>query len=685
MVAILPAMPENEENRISLKKACGMTPELKAFVLPAKWILKLAKGYANLAKKRQDAIEAITNLFGDPEALARYYVEPDCQNFNPANYPESGPDMVLKKPVFQKLAEFFSGDVFEADGSSQLFVLSDAGMGKSSLLVMLKLADLNAFWPKGYRCQLKKLGAETLADIAKMKERQRTILLLDALDEDPLAWGRIEDRIAELLQATKHFRRVIFTCRTQFFPIQQERSKFRDDRIKIAGFWCPTLYLSYFNEPKVRAYLKKRFRSSLWDMVLARDNARVGKAQDVLANMKTLSMRPMLLAHIEDLMDKEPLSSNEYLIYHAMVEAWLEREVRKDVYDGQPPSTEPLWSVCGELATRLQSERRREISEEELDRFMLESPALRRIKGVSLSGRSLLNKNSEGAYRFAHLSVQEFLAVHHVVHASDLDLGNPLEATDQMRRFLIAFLSWKKIPINPNWFKDLVQPSFTINLENAALKMAWVSLGVFSMGSPPTEQGRSDDEVQHKVAITEGFWLGETPVTQSQWQAVMGDNPSRFKGANRPVEYISWEDAQRFIAALNEREGREVYRLPTEAEWEYACRAGTTGPYAGDLNDMGWYDENSGGETRDVAQKQPNAWGLYDMHGNVWEWCSDWYGAYSGQDETDPRGPSSGSFRVVRGGSWSHWAGYCRSAFRDGSGPGYRGDGLGFRLLRMAR
>jgi len=297
----------------------------------------------------------------------------------------------------------------------------------------------------------------------------------------------------------------------------------------------------------------------------------------------------------------------------------------------------------------------------------------------------LLNKNSEGAYRFAHLSVQEFLAVHHVVHASDLDLGNPLEATDQMRRFLIAFLSWKKIPINPNWFKDLVQPSFTINLENAALKMAWVSLGVFSMGSPPTEQGRSDDEVQHKVAITEGFWLGETPVTQSQWQAVMGDNPSRFKGANRPVEYISWEDAQRFIAALNEREGREVYRLPTEAEWEYACRAGTTGPYAGDLNDMGWYDENSGGETRDVAQKQPNAWGLYDMHGNVWEWCSDWYGAYSGQDETDPRGPSSGSFRVVRGGSWSHWAGYCRSAFRDGSGPGYRGDGLGFRLLRMAR
>ena len=223
------------------------------------------------------------------------------------------------------------------------------------------------------------------------------------------------------------------------------------------------------------------------------------------------------------------------------------------------------------------------------------------------------------------------------------------------------------------------------------LEMVYIRPGTFTMGSPVTEQGRNDDEIQHTVILTEGFWLGKTVVTQAQWEAVMGGNPSKFKNAGRdaPVEQVSWDDAMQFCRKLTERErqaghlpeGHE-YTLPTEAQWEYACRAGTTGPFAGngDLDSMGWYNQNSGNTTHPVAQKQPNAWGLYDMHGNVWEWCRDWYGHYPGGSVTDPTGPSSGSDRVLRGGSWYSGAAYCRSADRYWFSPGDRYIILGFRL-----
>ena len=168
----------------------------------------------------------------------------------------------------------------------------------------------------------------------------------------------------------------------------------------------------------------------------------------------------------------------------------------------------------------------------------------------------------------------------------------------------------------------------------------------------------------------------------------MGSNPSQFKGSDRPVEHVSYDDALEFCRKLTAREraaGRlpsgYEYTLPTEAQWEYACCAGTSGDYAGSLDSMGWYDGNSGGQTHPVAQKQPNAWGLYDMHGNVWEWCRDWYaGSLPGGTVRDPVGPSSGSFRVRRGGSWSLAASICRSANRSRFGPGRRGISLGFRL-----
>jgi len=221
------------------------------------------------------------------------------------------------------------------------------------------------------------------------------------------------------------------------------------------------------------------------------------------------------------------------------------------------------------------------------------------------------------------------------------------------------------------------------------MKFVLIPAGTFMMGSPSDELGRLKDELQHKVTITKSFYLQSTEVTQRQWREIMSNNPSHFKdcGDNCPVEQVSWDDAQEFIVKLNEREGTDKYRLPTEAEWEYACRAGSTTRFCfGDdettLGEHAWYSNNSGLRPHPVGQKKPNAWGLYDVHGNVRERCQDRYGDYPSSPVTDPTGPSSGTFRVFRGGCWGFGARNCRSAFRDRNNPGYRHLNLGFRVAR---
>lgn len=209
-----------------------------------------------------------------------------------------------------------------------------------------------------------------------------------------------------------------------------------------------------------------------------------------------------------------------------------------------------------------------------------------------------------------------------------------------------------------------------------------IPTGTFMMGSPEYEYERSSDETQHRVTLTRPFEMMVTPVTQALWQAVMGNNPSHFKGPDLPVEEVSWEDVQDFIQKLNQMLGTDSLRLPTEAEWEYACRAGTTGARYGELDEVAWYKYNSDGETHPVRQKAPNAWGLYDMLGNVYEWCQDWYGSYQMGAVTDPMGPSTGSRRVIRGGSWHSDAGFVRAALRDYRSHDARNVRVGIRLAR---
>ena len=204
------------------------------------------------------------------------------------------------------------------------------------------------------------------------------------------------------------------------------------------------------------------------------------------------------------------------------------------------------------------------------------------------------------------------------------------------------------------------------------------------MGSPSNEPGRSSNETQHQVTISKPFYMQTTEVTQGQWKKVMGNNPSYFKncGDDCPVEAVSWNDVQKFIKKLNNMEGTDKYRLPTGAEWEYAARAGTQGARYGELDEVAWYNSNSGKNTHEVGQKRPNAWGLYDMLGNVWEWCQDWDGAYPSGSVTDPTGPSSGAYRVLRGGSWNSHAWNASAAHSNCSKQDLMSYILGFRLLR---
>ncbi len=237
-----------------------------------------------------------------------------------------------------------------------------------------------------------------------------------------------------------------------------------------------------------------------------------------------------------------------------------------------------------------------------------------------------------------------------------------------------------------------------------AIGMVRISAGEFLMGSPRYEKDRDRDEDRHQVTLSRGFLLSSTEITQDQWFGVMGTFPSRFEGGSRPVENITFAECIEFCNQLSQQEnltpvygqrGGEIfwnreasgYRLPTEAEWEYACRAGSQKRYTnGDLSDdlirVAWCRYNSTGQTQDVGQRLPNSWGLYDMHGNVWEWCWNWSEKYPTRFAVDPEGPDSGVGRVIRGGSWDNSLEACRSANHNSAKPGFHGGVLGFRVAR---
>ena len=238
------------------------------------------------------------------------------------------------------------------------------------------------------------------------------------------------------------------------------------------------------------------------------------------------------------------------------------------------------------------------------------------------------------------------------------------------------------------------EPEKKVLTNSIGMKLVLVKGGSFTMGGNPAREDTDGDERQFKATITKDYYIGMFECTQSQYAEVMGSNPSQFQGklvngstSNFPVEQVSWTDAVKFCKKLSElpkeRAAGRTYRLPTEAEWEYACRAGTQtvfcfGDDPGKLGEYAWFSGNGQGRTHAVGKKKPNAWGIHDMHGNAWEWCADWFDYYPRTAIVDPKGPPSGTDRVYRGGSWGYDPGYCRSANRTCTSADFRAEGFSF-------
>ena len=667
------------------------------------WLKPLVKKLATIRGGRRAELNKIGNIFGDPEVLARYYIEPKCQERNPAERDEDrDPEYETQEPAFQYLNKVLGREAPLPGGTRHLFILSGAGMGKTSLLLMLKLGHLSGFWPKGYDCLLLKLGEDTLGIVEAHQDRAHTVLLLDALDEDPLAWGNIENRLLTILQATENFRRVIISCRTQFFP-ETGADPFKvPGRVEVGGYVCPMKFLSLFDEEQVGAYLRKRFAVRWCDPRSYGNGSIRRQAEDLVGSLQSLRFRPLLLAHIQDILDAKGREWNAYTLYEAMVESWLLREERKfRKREKEPPTKEMLWAVCSEIAQDMQARGARSLTGDELAALIRRLPAAAHLKDLDVGGRSLMNLNAEGHFRFSHYSIQEFLVAHALV-TGHADLAGPeLRFTDQILAFLDAadgldFQVLERLLSETGLHHSLASLSYHDPLPDGSRgpAMRLIMPGEFLMGSA---KGDPDERPEHRVRIEKLFALGVYPVTFAEYDrfaAATGRRPpddSKWGRGTRPVINVLWHDASDYCKWLSEQTGQR-YRLPTEAEWEYAIRAdGDTAYWWGDDTDgadtHAWYRENSGKRTHPVGEKPANRWGLYDMAGNVREWTEDhWHDNYEGAPEDgsawQEEGDAGDAPRVVRGGSWDSVPSWLRSSARFWNRPGFCYFFLGFRLAR---
>ena len=314
---------------------------------------------------------------------------------------------------------------------------------------------------------------------------------------------------------------------------------------------------------------------------------------------------------------------------------------------------------------------------------------------TSRTQKPTFGQKSKRYWTFLVLIAISSIIGNHVIRASAPNMGRqhgqssrpPSASTSQFNRY-----ASERQANSQGEVQDLASPSRQSYTETALgvnMPMVWIPAGSFQMGSPESESGRYDDEGPVHAVALDGFWMGTTEVTQAQYNMVMGTNPSYFKGANLPVDSVSWNGAMAFCRRLSERTGK-TYTLPTEAQWEYACRAGSMTRFSfgnsdSDLGAYAWYRGNSNSRTHPVGTKRPNAWGLYDMHGNVWEWCLDWYGAdFYGTAAARAKNPvdnNAANERVLRGGSWRLDPLFCRSARRSWGSPADAYRSVGFRVV----
>ncbi|HYE21020.1 MAG TPA: pentapeptide repeat-containing protein [Tepidisphaeraceae bacterium] len=380
---------------------------------------RLRTDYSELVKHASTQIAELERVFGRIRELVAYYVTPDGQNLNPADLPEDDTGFVSRENVFKMLDKFLGGD----PRFSHALVLSDAGMGKTSLLLTTYLAYLDHLVKSQFKVIILKLGRSSEQQITDIASREDTILLLDALDEDPEAWAGLYTRLQQLLLLTKHFRKVIITCRTQFIPQQHEKDGQNPGVVVLHGFPCSKVFMSPFDDDQVDEYLNRRFTEKT-----AKD-----KAQNIVRKMRSLKFRPMLLSYVDLLLDREETYESAYDLYAALVDEWLNRELRKGVIKDKVP----LYEVCTALAQYLFDEKLRVIEPLKLTEIADSIPDTRSLEAMSVEGRSLLHRTSDGCYKFAHQSMLEYF-----VARSLLKKPRPIRTSDQIQEFILDNLQF---------------------------------------------------------------------------------------------------------------------------------------------------------------------------------------------------------------------------------------------------
>lgn len=421
-----------------------------------KLLKALTQVLKNSVDKRNKELVRINDVFGNCEELAKFYIQPDCQQVNPADELEDETISSIRAGVFETINKFFNRDIVTRDGASQMFVLADAGMGKTSLLMMVKLSHLMAFWPKNYECKLLKLGSTTLSDIDKIENKSQTVLLLDSLDEDTQCkQGGTIERLTKILEATSCFYRVVITCRTQFFPETAESAFNTMGKISFNNYDCPLVYLSLFTDEQVDAYLDKRYPRSLKYLFNQFYNPKIHDAKQSIRSIGSLQFRPFLLSHVETLLESHRQGATEYELYKGLVDTWLNREVIKlRKHHGKNINKEDLLKACIWLAETMQRQGTHTVALKHIQQLchceshiiLLNDSADRVIEGIDhidIGTNSLLNRNSYGEFRFSHLSIREFLIVYGVELGILVDRGAPFHKTDNMLKFIKTVNKYK--------------------------------------------------------------------------------------------------------------------------------------------------------------------------------------------------------------------------------------------------
>ncbi len=676
--------------------------------------------------------------YKDVQQKRELFIPTHWQNQSPTREeePKFGTKYISKTP----LIPFFLKTAFNEKRESEKFyiVLADSGMGKTTFMINLYLRYHSIFnFRSKYKMKLFPFGEkDIIKHIKEIKpeEARNTILLLDAFDEykallppeepDGLTDDeRFRKLLDEIIDSVRNFREVVITSRTQYFPGQEDNPyELKIPRYGSSGYHTlGKIYLSPFEEKDIHRYLNKKYGIfKLWNR---------NKKQAALSVVKSspkLMVRPMLLSYIDYLVDDDQKFSNTYEIYETLIEKWIEREgnKRKHKKEDREKFKENLYQYSQQVALEIYKQLRESdmLYLKRDDAIVVASDNKIDLKDYEITGQSLLTRDAEGNWKFAHKSIFEFFIAREAVENTKFWHELNLQGLDMAEQFCLE----NGLP-NPNLF-------------------ILIHGDQFLMGSPESEVSRRDEETQHLVRLDD-FYMAKYPITVAQFETFIADRNYKTdadrnyktdadrnyktdadkkggsyiwtgkdykkksgvnwkcdvsgdiqKNKQHPVIHISWNDASEYCKWLSKKSNK--FRLPTEAEWEYACRAGTITPFntgenltTDQANYNGNYPYNNlptgkyVEKTISVGSYPSNEWGLYDMHGNVFEWCSDWYGSdfYKECKEKgivkNPIGPEIGSDRVLRGGSWYDGAEGCRSANRSGATPVIRSFNIGFRLV----